>query len=269
MIESAKKGFGIFNAAVKYNSIGGIFGDPGTGKSKLARAIQASHEGVVLITIDEENGDARGVVSLLYKRLPLVGHKTYREKLAAIISYVSKTRNVVILVDEVNKLKPRGLEVLRDIHDSSDADGRRNVPMVLFGDRTFYKLLVRARNGESSPIRPRLTRRIFPIYNIDTDTDADGSGRLYSVADIVRVLRNDRLRVVSDDGVKWLASLANVRGYGALGFAMAICMMAFDIARDKLVTAEDLRRALRMAIGPKATEDVDATAGGELLRASA
>ena len=86
------------------------------------------------------------------------------------------------------------------------------------------------------------------------------------VEDAGRILRNDRVRVITPDGVRWLARLANVRGWGSLGFAIAVARMGFDIASKMPLDVDDLRSALRMTIGPQAVEEIDEAAGGELLR---
>jgi len=151
------------------------------------------------------------------------------------------------------------------LHDTSDAEGRRCTPILLLGSQEFYRLLVKSRNGERSPISPELTRRIYPVFDIVRDGgDAEGGG-VFTVQDLVRIIRNDRVRVVTPDGVRWLTRLANVHGYGSLGFAIAVLRMAFDIVSNRQVTVADLVSALRMSIGPRAMEEVDQAADGELL----
>jgi hypothetical protein len=262
---------GVINNGVKNNSMPVIIGAPGSGKSIHARAFAADREGVVLIRADQANGDGRGVTELLCQAItplrPMLD-RSHRRRLASIRAYLAKHRNTIIVVDESQKLTRDGLETLRDLHDSSDPDGRRNVPIILFGDESFYKLILKSRAGQRSPIAPQLTRRMYPIFDITKD-GADDGGRVYSVADVVAMLRNDRLRVVSEAGVAWITKLANTPGYGYLGFGMAVLRMAFDIARGETVEPEDLREALRMAIGPTVAEEIDEACGGELLEVRA
>jgi hypothetical protein len=182
--------------------------------------------------------------------------------------YLAKTRNLAILVDEAQKLTPDGMEFLRDLHDASDPAGERKLPILLAGDEDLYRLVVRTRAGEKSPLKPQLTRRLYPVLNLAAEgIGGDGGADLFTVEDVLRVLRNERLRLVDDPGAKWLCQLANVPGWGSLGFAMAIAAMAMDIAESTPVGVTDLRRALSMAIGPKAVRELDGLAGGTLLKA--
>lgn len=251
---------------IKHCSMGLVCADPGDGKSTIARAFASDREGVVLIRIDQAHRDARGVTALLYGALRLVGNKNHRERMSAIVTYLRKRQSTVILVDEAQKLKPDGLEILRDLHDASDPDNRRNTPVVFFADHDFWKLILRTRNGEPSPIKSQLTRRLYPCLNVEGELARTG-GDLFTVADVTKILRNDRLRVVTAEGVKWLRDLANVRGWGSLGFAMAVARMAVDVCKNPPVGIEDLRAALQMAVGPRDAALIDEAADGLLLRA--
>lgn len=266
-ITITEKIFGVIRAAIRHNSMAVIIGESGDGKSAHARAFQADREGVVLIRVGESHGDQRGVTALLADALKIDRKKiTHKQRVEEIIEHLKSNRNIVLVVDEAQKLRPDGLEVIRDIHDASDSDCQSNLPVIFFGDHDFYKLIVRARHGEPSPIKPQMTRRMYPVLNLTTD-GADGDGELFTVQDILKILKNSRVRIVTDEAARWLCSLSNTRGYGSLGFAVAVARLAFDITSDVPIGVEALRLALRMAIGPRAAEDVDRSAGGELLRA--
>ena len=262
----ARRIWGVIACCIKQSSLAAVIGDPGTGKTVAARAFAADREGVVYVRMDESSGDARGVTDALWRAFGRGGTPSHRARLAGLIKHLRTLRTAVILIDEAQKLKADGLEVIRDIHDASDPDGRRCVPVVFFGDRGFLRLIVRARSGEPGAIRAQLSRRLYPVFELASLAGQDGGEPLFSGEDLVKILRNDRLRVVTDAGVRWLCSLANTPGYGSLGFGVAVARLAFDIARETPVGVEDLRRALAMAIGPRAVEDLDHTAGGELLR---
>ena len=218
-----------------------------------------------MIRPDETFCGARGVTYLLCQAIePLrpMQRRPHPKRLAAIRSYLQTHRNTVIIVDECQQLNRQGLTCLRNLHDTSDPEGRRNVPIVFFGDEHFYRLLVRSRSGERSPIAPQMTRRMYPVFDIGRD-GMDGEGdETFTVADLIRILRNDRVRVVTPKGVRWLTCLANVHGWGSLGFAIAVARMAFDIASKMPLDVDDLRTALRMTIGPQAVEEIDEAAGG-------
>lgn len=262
-----RKIFGVIGAAIRNNSFGVIIGAPGTGKSVHARAFAADRGGVVIIRPDETFNDARGVSHLLCQAidgLRLMLPKSHPKRLAAVRSYFQKHRNLVLVIDECQQLSADGLTCLRNLHDTSDPEGRRCTPMILFGDDQFYRLIVKSRNGERSPIAPQMTRRMYPIFDVARD-GADDDGDVFTAEDLVKIIRNDRVRVVTPQGIRWLTKLANVSGFGALGFAIAVLRMAFDITSKDLVDVPDLVAALRMSIGPRAMEEVDQAAGGELL----
>lgn len=73
--------------------------------------------------------------------------------------------------------------------------------------------------------------------------------------------------------MRWLTRLANLAGWGSLGFAVAVCRIAFDIAESdrsgagrKVIEPETLTTALETMFGPSVAMEVDEAAGGELLR---
>lgn len=262
---------GVIRTVIRNHGMGALLAKPGVGKSVTARAFAAERGGVVLIVADETNCDSRGV-SLLFCQaiagLRNMLQKSHRKRLAAVLQYLCTHRNTVVIIDECQQLTGQGLECLRNLHDKSDPEGRRCTPMILFGDTDFYRLLLKSRAGEKSPISPQLTRRIWPIYDATRESD-DDTGDLFSVEDVVRIIRNDRLRVVTPDGVRWITRLANVDGWGAIGFAVAVLRIAFDIRsqRSSPVTVDDLRAALRMTVGSKmSVEEIDDAADGALLQ---
>lgn len=264
----AEKVFGVIKAAKRNNSMGVVIMEPGDGKSTIARAYCAEDSGAVLVRVAERSGDAHGVINLLYKAMELREDRTFRAKRAAIEKRTLRNRSLIVLVDEAQKLKPSGLEVIRDLHDASDPTGEFCVPFVFFGDHDFYGLIVRSRNGEPSPIKPQMTRRMYPVFDSRVNAGSrQDPGQLYSLPDLVRILKNRQLRLLTSGAVAWLTVLANVRGWGSLGFAMAVVRMAYDIKRRDQVDVPDLQAALRMAIGPNGAKEIDQQAEGLLFKA--
>ncbi len=266
---------GTFSAAIRYNSMAAIIGPSGSGKTTIGRACAQERGGVVFIRADETRPDARGVSYLLCQAiegLRVMMGRSHPKRMAALQAYIAKHRNLVLCVDECQYLDRAGLSSLRTLHDTSDPEGKRCLPIILFGDESFYKQLVKSRAGEQTAIAPQLSRRIYPILDISRDARDPDTGDVYSVEDIVKILRNDRLRIVSEDGVRWLTRLANLSGWGSLGFAVAVCRIAFDIAESdrsggrKLIEPETLTTALETMLGPSVAMEVNEAAGGELLR---
>ncbi len=267
--------FGTLRACVQLNSIGVIIGSPGTGKSAHLRAFARERGGCLTIRIDEKNAGAVGVAALLVAAigggaLQLVHHSS-RRRLFAIREWIRRTASPMILIDEAQKLDAGGLELIRDIHDTSDPSGQGNVPIALFGDQAFLKLIFGARAGQRSPISPQMVRRMRPVLNIDTDCQLDGGG-LYSTADIEAIVANHRARLLTPSAVRWLRDLANIIEYGALGNAMSVLQLAVALAQppgtnlDFTIDVEHLRQALELTFGRSAAQEIDTRAEGSLMR---
>lgn len=264
----AEKIFGVIRAAKRNNSMGLVVMEPGEGKSTIAMAYAASDPHAVLVRIEERAGTAKAVIDAVHRGLasrePVHG---YNQKREVIRVRMTGNRSMIVLVDEAQKLQRSGLEMLRDLHDASDPTGQYPVPIVLFGDHGFLRLLVRSRHGEATMIRPQLTRRIYPVFDSHSaeaglTNDPD---KLYTLADIVSILRNRRLRLITDDATRWLWGVSNCRGWGALGLVMAIVRLAHDVAGDKPIGVPELRTALRLVIGPSEAAIVDDQARAVLL----
>lgn len=270
--------FGTIRSGIRLNTMPVIIGESGDGKSVHARAFASDRGGVVTVRVDEKHADANGVCKLLVNAIdglrPCYNH-TARRQLGEIKGWLRKHMSTVIVIDEAQKLLKSGLEMLRDIHDMSDPAGRRNIPIVFFGDHDFKKLLFRGRAGERSPISPQTARRMRPVLDIDADCQVDDSGGIYTVEDIVAIVRNQRVKLLSARAVRWMRDLANVRGWGRLGLAMGVLQLAVDMnvppgtTLTRRLDVGDLRDALEQTFGRSVALEIDDQAGGELLRATA
>lgn len=267
----ARKMRGAINTGIRNNSCPVIIGPPGCGKSMYARTLPATLANCLFIRMLETKGDARGVTQLLYNQLPARFQNngrhgaTHTERLDAVQAFLGTHRSSVVVVDECQKLRRSGLELLRDLHDLSDLDARRNIPVVFFGDATFYRHLTKAREGREDIVAPQFVRRLHPVFDVERDGSFDDGGNVYSVEDLVRVLRNDRMKLVDDSGVRWLTMLANVRGHGMLGFAVAVAKNAYDVAGRTQIRVEHLRAALELMVGGSTMQVMDASCSGKLL----
>jgi len=246
----AREVFGIIGVARDLGSIGLVVMEPGDGKTTIARAFQATRDNVLLITVQQRRGDAAAVVDLLYRALELGGSGGFNAKRDQVEAKLHRNRSLCVLVDESQKLTPSGLEMLRDLHDGSDDAGDGKVPFVLFGDHDFYKLVLKSRRGEFSPIKPQLTRRIFPVFDSKDRRKKRGGGRseLFNERDIARILNNEQLRIVSDDAIRWLCKIANMRGRGSLGTAINVVRLGYLLRKPEqpVIEVGHLQRAINM-----------------------
>lgn len=277
-IESSKRALGTAFEGISGNAMVALLGPPGCGKSSVLRALNAVRVGAMLITIDEHSGSRAGVTRKLAEAVLAASGRTVDlpdrsyERWALVLEYFRRTRNSVLLIDEAQKLLRSGLETIRDLHDLSDESGERNLPIVLAGDERFYRLITQARSAKAaSTVSAQFARRIAPVFDWTRDGVPKGGGsELYTEADLVKAIQNDRLRLVDRDGLRWLTALANTRGYGLLGFAMRVLRTAWSIAGKRgPLTVAQLLSGLETTVGRDATVEVDEAAGGELLRRTA
>lgn len=248
---------GAIRQCITRRSIGVITGEPGSGKSKHAEWFLGQHEGAVLITPDDADCDAKFIVDELHKALKIGTYVTHtRQKKREIEDYLRKHLNTVILVDESQMLTNGALEMLRSLHDKSDATGQRNVPVILFGDENFYKVVMKSRGGERTPFSPQITSRMFPVVSLERhalDRDDDGQvipATAYTVADIDRIVRQQRLKLVRADAIRFAVKLANLHGWGRLRLAARVLEIAIDIRTGAQVTIDDMRASLESFLGP-------------------
>lgn len=256
-ISIARKMRGAAMTAITNNSMAAIIGDPGTGKTKFAIALGMSLTNSIFIRVIQGRGTAKHIIRQIYDeiRKRQRGQHNVRysgEMIEVIEDYLLRHRNVVIIVDEAQKLAKSGLEVIRDFHDRSDMGGSDCIPVIFFGDREFLRHIQQARKGVSNIVAPQLSRRIAPVFDVENERGEDGGAPLYSTDDIVRVLKNDRLRIFTPAGIRWITKLANLKNYGALGFAVQVARIAYETTRRRPIDVDDLREALRGAIGPDA-----------------
>jgi len=272
--------FGTIRTGIRRNWMPVIIGSPGVGKTAHARAFAADRGGVVVIRPDEAHRDDRGVTILLCTAIdPLRQqiNQPHRKRLLEIKAWLRKHGSTVIVVDEAQKLNKAGLEMLRDIHDISDVSGRRGIPIVLFGDHRFKKLIEASRADERTVIEPQLARRLKPVLDLDAECALDDDGGLYTVDDIVKIVQNERVRILTPRATRWLRDLANVVGYGRLGFALDVLKLAIDISLPpggapklaKPIDVDVLQEALEMTFGKSVAIVIDEQAGGELLTKTA
>lgn len=245
------------NQAILRRSMAVITGEPGSGKSLFAKWFAERNDGAVLITCDDADCDAKFVIDALHVALRLGTYTPHaRQKKREIEAYLQSHKNTIIIVDESQKLTASALELLRSLHDKSDPDGVRNVPVVLFGDDKFYAVVMRSRSGERTPISPQITSRMFPVVSLERHGlrhDDDGQtipDSVFTKEDIDLIVRNSRLRLVRSDAVAWVVRLANLHGHGRLRLASRVLEIAIDIKRGPQVAVDDLHAALDLFLGP-------------------
>lgn len=275
-IELSRKIFAVIDAGVLGHTMPVIIGPPGCGKTAHAYAYARERSGVVVLRIEDAPADRRTVTELLcetIQELRPMKAKPHRRRLDSIKQWLRKRRNTVLIVDEAQKLSASGLELLRDLHDGSDPTGHRCLPIVIFGDDDFHKLLGDTKYGKLTKLQPQMIRRMVPVFDVVKDGGYAG-GDLYTVEDIVKITRNHRVKLLTPKAARWLTNLANVHGYGLLGFAMAVLRQATVlyrdlIANDEQLDVEHLQESLRMTAGRGVALEIDEQTGGDLLAKSA
>jgi len=254
----------VYNQCVVHRSIGVITAEPGTGKTLHAQWLRDNNDGVILITCDDKDVDANFVVDEVHKALRLSTYApTVRLKKREVVEYLQNHQNVVILVDEAQKLTIDAMEILRAFHDKSDPEGKRCVPILLFGDDKFYQVVLKSRGQARTPLSPQITRRMFPVVALETiacDRDKDGRpvhGTTYTLDDITKIVRAQRLKVFRPEAMRYAVKLANYDGHGRLGLATKAMEVAMQLCREGPVTMAHMQAAMTFFFGP---EEADALA---------
>lgn len=264
-IELARRVRGVVHQAKRHGTMGVVIMEPGQGKSTIARACAQLDSATRLITIETGEGHPQGVLRKLYEALQIPGVVGDRSRRKALKSALRNNKTIVILVDEAQKLTSQGLEVLRDLHDNAHPDDAslydddRTIPMVLFGDLNFYALIKQGRRGHGR-VTSQLTSRMAPIFDSAQAGNFPGrpKGRnrdLYGEADLVKILRQDKLRIFTGDAIAYLTVLANLRSYGGLRTVVRTCETAYDLARGDLIDVKRIKQALRTRL-TKETADL-------------
>lgn len=243
--------------AIQRRSIGVVTGEPGIGKTGFLDWLVCQSDGAVKITADPKDCDAKFVVDALYVALKLSSYTpSTRERKRQIVEYLQSHQNTILLVDECQFLTNDALEILRALHDQSDPEGVRNVPVLLFGDSNFYKVVMSSRAGRRTPLSPQITSRMFPVLEIDVSCiDHDDSGQvvpnsLFTREDIEQIVSQNRLRLFRPEALDYAVKLAHVHGYGRLRLASRVMEIAIQIKRAAQVTLDDMRAAMGLFLGP-------------------
>jgi len=268
------KGFGTINAAVIHGVMAAIMGPPGSGKTCLALAYSRERSGCVYLRLKDEPADKRRISAQLchvIQELRPMKAKPHPARLDAIQSWLAKRRNCVLLIDEAQKADRSGLELIRDLYDESDRGGHHRLPIILFADERFKERVIATRSGQATPIAPQLTRRMILMFGIRKQGVVPGGdeGELFTVEDILTIVRQDRVKLLTPPAARWLARLANTPEAGMLGGAIDTLKIACDLAAkkgSKQVGVLHLKMAFEMSNGPALSELIDEATGGALLR---
>lgn len=262
-LDNARKAIATIKAAVRDNEIAAVIGPSGCGKTCVMEAFSADRTGAVAITVGEHHAHKSGVTALLLEAVFAAAGQPKRvphsaaDRWSIILNFFHHNRSAVLLVDEVQKLHKRGLETLRDLHDQSDPARERNLPIILFGDSRFYRLILASREGRTCVIEPQLARRITYCFDYERDgATSPGGEDMFTADDIAAVLRNERLRLVDSAGLRYLTRLANYPGEGHLGLVVSVVRKAAMLSTERPCSIEILRAALRMTPSRRLAEEL-------------
>lgn len=245
-IELARRVRGVIHQAKRHGTIGVVIMDPGEGKSTIAAACAQADSATKLVTIETGEGGPHAVLGRLYAEFDIPHMRGGRTRYLALKAALRNNRTLVLLFDEAQKLTAAGLEKLRDLHDNP---GGQRIPMVLFGDHEFYALLNSGRHGRGR-VKPQMTSRMAPVFDSRQAGTFPGRPRgrsqdMYGLEDLVKILRQDKLRLLTDDALMFLTVVANLRDYGALRTVIRTVETAYDLARGRRIDVALLKEALR------------------------
>lgn len=260
-----------------------IIGPPGVCKTSHAENFVATRPQTYMIRCEDAPTDKTIVSQLLCNSLgrgprgvkpPLVGYRdrAHRTRVQVIRDFLQRNRNAVLVVDEAQKLSANALEYLRDIHDTCGPTPQRPMPIAFFGDRTFKDLIESARGGNGKRLTGQFGSRMYPIFDIQEWAADPSNGDFYNIADLAAVTSNNRLKLLTNGALKWLTNLANIGGEdGLMRRAIVVFQAAVIFWRKNgnvgyRMDVPQLQEAFTLSVGKAKAMEIDALAGGSLLR---
>lgn len=231
--------------ATKRNLIAAFVAPAGSGKSTVMRYIEQETPGAVLITVRKARSAPRSFLQIWSRVLGLAEHGRTEDIQDRIVqTLVGSSR--LTLVDESHKLQTNALDVLRETWDLT------RIPIVMAGTPSFKTTLTTRRIGvQATELMDQLYSRVGIYRDLTylTNSQTGEPEQLHSREDIRKLFNRAHVRLVRD-GEEFLCRLANSPGGGGLRVCVGLVQMVVDLYPREPITAERLRSALVMKLGP-------------------
>lgn len=247
--------------------IGVVYGPARIGKSFTLAAIvgEAAYGTPVLVRVEET---MRRPLPLLRALCGAFGLKTggsAADSMRRLVGRLSGTKRL-IMVDEADRLRPNGLETIRDVHDLTGC------PVLLAGKPAIYERMGFRALGDFNEVTDQLAGRVVMARDL-TERTRTGSNPppLFSLEDIRALIHQSNLKlVVTPDGEKWLQDRASTLGMGGVQRALSTLYLAAKVAfakGDAAITARHLASVEHLTMGHEdAARVADAVAQASGIR---
>ncbi len=223
---------------VRENSTMGIcYGPTGIGKTRCSLAISDKYSGSIYLRIKRGDQHAKGLIHAIAGFLGLRAtgsskqDKHMRTELERVIDTLHESDRLLIL-DEAHKLRDEAIEVLRDIHDST------NIPILLVATRDLHDRIEK----NADPDHGQLYSRIDISFPLTQGYDVcDGGRRLFTVENIKKLYNEDDSLKLTTDAAEYLMHIANDLGRGSLRKCKNVLRNALRYSRKRQDKKTDQR----------------------------
>jgi DNA transposition AAA+ family ATPase len=228
--------------------MGVVFGPAQIGKSMTLQAIEGDPRfgSPVIVRVDESLIRPLPLCRAVARAFKLKVSGPFDVVMHGLVSRLLGTKRMICF-DEVERVKYRTLEWIRDLHD------RTGCPVLLCGKPSIYERMGFRHAGDFSEVTDQLSARIVVRRDLTERTRGDHPRPLYTIEDIRALIAKADLKIhVSPDAERWLQSRASSLGMGGLGIAMSALYLAYKIAwvkGDQAITADHLAQVVDVTVG--------------------
>lgn len=249
--EIASQIFGILKLASRTSAMAAFYGPSGAGKTMSLRAARLlDFKNALYVEINTETRAPTRLLQALVEQLGFRGLSPRQLRDQAELFKMIKNKLVgtgrMIIIDEADKLRPRALDLLREIHDATAGADDKPCPVVLAGRPPLKDLIQSTKRcreiGGSLVGRISINRSLVASGG----DDPTGGSWLFSVEEIMNMLALRRVKITREVG-RWLCCLANLSlltneqmEESGLRFAIKVAINAAALNKSAEATGMDL-----------------------------
>jgi DNA transposition AAA+ family ATPase len=224
-------------------TMGAVVGPSGASKSMVAQVACAKFPGTALFELSVAHKQPGSIMNLMVRHYKVRGRRNrMADQFEILVDHLCGT-NRLILIDEAHFMSRDACTIVRDLHKQTGC------PIVLIGTRDVLDTI-----NDFDAFRGQFQRLFSFIYNITDECQSSGDP-MFTVAEVAEFASSMKLRLAGD-AVEFLTDLTNCLGWGGLGSASMLLLLAKVLAQGKTIHRKHLREALRQSAGASGFEQV-------------
>lgn len=237
-IRTARLMYQVIRQAHRNRAIGVITGDAGRGKTMTMKYAAEQFPGSVYFRISQFCRTPAAIAKQLARKLGLKHGGTLVNIYTALVEQLAGSERL-LLIDEAHQMTHRAREFLRDLHDECE------IPLVLGGTRQIEDQV-----HDPDLFFGQFGRRVVARYDVNEQVrsapgDPEPTRMIHSLEEMRKVFASERVKF-TPDGIVALARIANLEGFGGLGLAKQIVLIAHTVAEreQRAIDGELVLKAL-------------------------